>query len=136
MKKKINRLILMLTMHILLFSCSLITNNKPKNLSTSEIILTQKTPLESSLIKNPSSTEYRIPISSIQEILNNSDNSLLIKQTAVKIKINPQKLEEIKNYLNAYKNYLNNEAEWIKFIDQSSVNGNLIIKIDTAFEKK
>lgn len=134
--KKINRLILMLTMHILLFSCSLITNNKPKNLNTSEIILTQKTPLESSLIKNPSGTEYRVPISSIQEILNNSDNSLLIKQTAVKIKISPQKLEEIKNYLNAYKNYLNNEAEWIKFLDQSSVNGNLIIKIDTAFEKK
>ncbi len=134
--KKINRLILMLTMHILLFSCSLITNNKPKNLNTSEIILTQKTPLESSLIKNPSGTEYRVPISSIQEILNNSNNSLLIKQTAVKIKISPQKLEEIKNYLNAYKNYLNNEAEWTKFIDQSSVNGNLIIKIDTAFEKK
>ncbi|WNY67161.1 hypothetical protein [Borreliella lusitaniae] len=135
--KKINELILILTMHILLlFSCSLIADNKSNNLSTSEIILTQKTPLESSLIKNTSSTEYRIPISSIQEILNNNNNSFLIKQTAAKIKISPQKLEEIKNYLNAYKNYLNNEAEWIKFIDQSSVNGNLTIKIDTAFEKK
>ncbi|WP_424632550.1 hypothetical protein [Borreliella lusitaniae] len=135
--KKINELILILTMHILLlFSCSLIADNKSNNLSTSEIILTQKTPLESSLIKNTSSTEYRIPISGIQEILNNNNNSFLIKQTAAKIKISPQKLEEIKNYLNAYKNYLNNEAEWIKFIDQSSVNGNLTIKIDTAFEKK
>ncbi|WKC89402.1 hypothetical protein QIA20_04860 [Borreliella japonica] len=136
--KKINRLIviLILTMHILLFSCSLIMDNKSKNLSKSEIILTQKTPLESSLIRNPSGTEYRIPISNIQEILNNNDNSFLIKQTAAKIKISPQKLEEIKNYLNAYKNYLNNETEWIKFIDQSSVNGNLTIKIDTAFEKK
>ncbi|WP_373584777.1 hypothetical protein [Borreliella afzelii] len=132
--KKINRLIL--TAHALLFSCYLIADNKSKNLNTSEIILTQRTPLESSLIKNPSSTEYRIPISSIQEILNNSDNSFLIKQTAAKIKISPQKLEEIKNYLNAYKNYLNNETEWIKFIDQSSVNGNITIKIDTAFEKK
>ncbi len=60
---------------------------------------------------------------------------LFNKKTAAKIKISPQKLEEIKNYLNAYKNYLNNETEWIKFIDQSSVNGNLTIKIDTAFEK-
>ncbi|MCD2332872.1 hypothetical protein LRB30_05830, partial [Borreliella americana] len=67
---------------------------------------------------------------------NNNNNSFLIKQTAAKIKISPQKLEEIKNYLNAYKNYLNSETEWIKFIDQSSVNGNLTIKIDTAFEKK
>ncbi|WKC88468.1 hypothetical protein [Borreliella japonica] len=134
--KKINRLILILTMHILLFSCSLIMDNESKNLNKSEIILTQKTPLESSLIRNPSGTEYRIPISNIQEILNNNDNSFLIKQTAAKIKISPQKLEEIKNYLNAYKNYLNNETEWIKFIDQSSVNGNLTIKIDTAFEKK
>ncbi|WKC85725.1 hypothetical protein [Borreliella lusitaniae] len=135
--KKINELILILTLHILLlFSCSLIADNKSNNLSTSEIILTQKTPLESSLIKNTSSTAYRIPISSIQEILNNNNNSFLIKQTAAKIKISPQKLEEIKNYLNAYKNYLNNEAEWKKFIDQSSVNGNLTIKIDTAFEKK
>ncbi|WKC90354.1 hypothetical protein QIA19_04775 [Borreliella finlandensis] len=135
--KEINKLMLLiLTAHILLFSCALITDNKSKNLSTSEIILTQKTPLESSLIKNPSNVEYRIPISNIQEILNNNDNSFLIKQTAAKIKISPQKLEEIKNYLNAYKNYLNNETEWIKFIDQSSVNGNLIIKIDTAFEKK
>ncbi len=92
--KKINRLIL--TAHALLFSCSLIADNKSKNLNTSEIILTQRTPLESSLIKNPSSTEYRIPISNIQAILNNSDNSFLIKQTAAKIKISPQKLEEIK----------------------------------------
>ncbi|MBB6207519.1 hypothetical protein [Borreliella lanei] len=135
--KKINRLILLiLTTHILLFSCALITDNKSKNLSISEIILTQKTPLENSLIKNPSNVEYRIPISSIQEILNNNDNSFLIKQTAAKIKISPQKLEEIKNYLNAYKNYLNNETEWIKFLEQSSVNGNLTIKIDTSFEKK
>ncbi|WKC78363.1 hypothetical protein QIA31_04755 [Borreliella turdi] len=134
--KKINGLILILAIHIFTFSCALIANNKPKNLSTSEIILTQNTPLESSLIKNPSSTEYRIPISSIQEILNNNNSSFLIKQTAAKIKISPQKLEEIKNYLNAYKNYLNNETEWIKFINQSSVNGNLTIKIDTAFEKK
>ncbi|WKC81116.1 hypothetical protein [Borreliella tanukii] len=133
--KKINGFILILVMQILI-SCSLIGNNKSKNPSTSEFILTQKTPLESSLIKTPSSTEYRIPISSIQEILNNNDNSFLIKQTAAKIKISPQKLEEIKNYLNAYKNYLNNETEWEKFIDQSSVNGNLTIKIDTAFEKK
>lgn len=132
--KEINKLIL-LTAHILLFSCALVTDKKSKNLSTSEIILTQKTPLESSLIKNPSNVEYRIPISSIQEILNNNDNSFLIKQTAAKIKISPQKLEEIKNYLNAYKNYLNNETEWIKFIDQSSVNGNLTIKIDTALKK-
>lgn len=133
----INRLILLiLTTHTLLFSCALIADNKSKNLSTSEIILTQKTPLESSLIKNPSNIEYRIPISSIQEILNNNNDSFLIKKTAAKIKISPQKLEEIKNYLNAYKNYLNNETEWIKFIDQSSVNGNLTIKIDTAFEKK
>lgn len=135
--KNINRLILLiLTTHTLLFSCALIADNKSKNLSTSEIILTQKTPLESSLIKNPSNIEYRIPISSIQEILNNNNDSFLIKKTAAKIKISPQKLEEIKNYLNAYKNYLNNETEWIKFIDQSSVNGNLTIKIDTAFEKK
>ncbi|WP_301409865.1 hypothetical protein [Borreliella tanukii] len=134
--KKINGFILILVMQILIFSCSLIGDNKSKNPSTSEFILTQKTPLESSLIKTPSSTEYRIPISSIQEILNNNDNSFLIKQTAAKIKISPQKLEEIKNYLNAYKNYLNNETEWEKFIDQSSVNGNLTIKIDTAFEKK
>ncbi|EEF81930.1 putative lipoprotein [Borreliella valaisiana VS116] len=123
-------------MQILTFSCSLIGDNKSKNLSISEIILTQKTPLKSSLIKNYSSTEYRIPISSIQEILNNNDNSFLIKKTAAKIKISPQKLEEIKNYLNAYKNYLNNETEWKRFIDQSSLNGNLTIKIDTAFEKK
>ncbi|AAC67186.1 lipoprotein [Borreliella burgdorferi] len=135
--KNINRLILLiLTTHTLLFSCALIADNKSKNLSTSEIILTQKTLLESSLIKNPSNVEYRIPISSIQEILNNNNDSFLIKKTAAKIKISPQKLEEIKNYLNAYKNYLNNETEWIKFIDQSSVNGNLTIKIDTAFEKK
>ncbi|MCD2309450.1 hypothetical protein [Borreliella burgdorferi] len=135
--KNINRLILLiLTTHTLLFSCALIADNKSKNLSTSEIILTQKTPLESSLIKNPSNVEYRIPISSIQEILNNNNDSFLIKKTAAKIKISPQKLEEIKNYLNAYKNYLNSETEWIKFIDQSSVNGNLTIKIDTAFEKK
>ncbi len=135
--KNINRLILLiLTTHTLLFSCALIADNKSKNLSTSEIILTQKTPLESSLIKNPSNIEYRIPISSIQEILNNNNDSFLIKKTAAKIKISPQKLEEIKNYLDAYKNYLNNETEWIKFIDQSSVNGNLTIKIDTAFEKK
>ncbi|WNY69938.1 hypothetical protein [Borreliella andersonii] len=134
--KKIHKLSLISTTHILLISCALITDNKSKNLSTSEIMLTQKTPLESSLIKNPSNVEYRIPIPSIQEILNNDDNPLLIKQTAVKIKISPQKLEEIKNYLNAYKNYLNNETEWIKFLDQSSVNGNLTIKIDTAFEKK
>ncbi|WNY66251.1 hypothetical protein QIA45_04230 [Borreliella andersonii] len=134
--KKIHKLSLISTTHILLLSCALITDNKSKNLSTSEIMLTQKTPLESSLIKNPSNVEYRIPISSIQEILNNDDNPPLIKQTAVKIKISPQKLEEIKNYLNAYKNYLNNETEWIKFLDQSSVNGNLTIKIDTAFEKK
>ncbi|MDO7271975.1 hypothetical protein [Borreliella burgdorferi] len=135
--KNINRLILLiLTTHTLLFSCALIADNKSKNLSTSEIILTQKTPLESSLIKNPSDVEYRIPISSIQEILNNNNDSFLIKKTAAKIKISPQKLEEIKNYLNAYKNYLNSETEWIKFIDQSSVNGNLTIKIDTAFEKK
>ncbi|WLN25608.1 hypothetical protein [Borreliella valaisiana] len=134
--KKINRFVLILTMQILTFSCSLIGDNKSKNLSISEIILTQKTPLKSSLIKNYSSTEYRIPISSIQEILNNNDNSFLIKKTAAKIKISPQKLEEIKNYLNAYKNYLNNETEWKRFIDQSSLNGNLTIKIDTAFEKK
>ncbi|WNY63265.1 hypothetical protein RAC47_04230 [Borreliella carolinensis] len=136
--KKINRLILIiiLIILILLFSCALITDNKSKNLSASEIILTQKTPLESSLIKNPSNVEYRIPLSSIQEILNNNNNSFLIKQTAAKIKISPQKLEEIKNYLNAYRNYINNETEWIKFLDQSSVNGNLTIKIDTAFEKK
>ncbi|WKC76524.1 hypothetical protein [Borreliella valaisiana] len=134
--KKINRFVLILTMQILTFSCSLIGDNKSKNLSTSEIVLTQKTPLESSLIKNSSSTKYRIPISSIQEILNNDDNSFLIKKTATKIKISPQKLEEIKNYLNAYKNYLNNETEWKRFIDQSSANGNLTIKIDTAFEKK
>ncbi|MBB6042820.1 hypothetical protein QIA34_04800 [Borreliella yangtzensis] len=134
--KKINRFVFLLIMQILTFSCALIGDNESKNLRTSEIILTQKTPLESSLIRNSSSTEYRIPISSIQEILNNNDNSLLIKKTAAKIKISPQKLEEIKNYLNAYKNYLNNEAEWNKFIDQSSVNGNLTIKIDTAFEKK
>ncbi|WKC75619.1 hypothetical protein QIA36_04795 [Borreliella yangtzensis] len=134
--KKINRFVFLLTMQILTFSCALIGDNESKNLRTSEIILTQKTPLESSLIRNSSSTEYRIPISSIQEILNNNNNSLLIKKTAAKIKISPQKLEEIKNYLNAYKNYLNNETEWNKFIDQSSVNGNLTIKIDTAFEKK
>ncbi|AIJ30182.1 hypothetical protein [Borreliella valaisiana] len=134
--KKINRFVLILTMQILTFSCSLIGDNKSKNLSISEITLTQKTPLESSLIKNSSSTEYRIPISSIQEILNNNANSFLIKKTAAKIKISPQKLEEIKNYLNAYKNYLNNETEWTRFIDQSSLNGNLTIKIDTAFEKK
>lgn len=134
--KKINRFVFLLTMQILTFSCALIGDNESKNLNTSEIILTQKTPLESSLIRNSSNTEYRIPISSIQEILNNNDNSLLIKKTAAKIKISPQKLEEIKTYLNAYKNYLNNETEWNKFIDQSSVNGNLTIKIDTAFEKK
>ncbi|EEF84917.1 hypothetical protein QIA25_04850 [Borreliella spielmanii] len=128
--------LLILTAQVLLFSCSLISDNKPKNLNTSEVILTQITPIERSLIKNLSSTEYRIPTSSIQEILNNNDNSFLIKQTAAKIKISPQKLEEIKNYLNAYKNYLNNETEWIKFLDQSSINGNLTIKIDTAFEKK
>ncbi|MCD2332876.1 hypothetical protein LRB30_05850, partial [Borreliella americana] len=67
--KNINRLILLiLTTYTLLFSCALIADNKSKNLSTSEIILTQKIPLESSLIKNPSNLEYRIPISSIQEI--------------------------------------------------------------------
>ncbi|QFI14926.1 hypothetical protein QIA37_04815 [Borrelia sp. CA_690] len=134
--KKIHRSILMFSIQILLFSCALVAEDtKSKNLSTSDIILTQNTPLESSLMKNPSGVEYRIAISNIQEILNNN-NSFLIKKTAAKIKISPQKLEEIKNYLNAYKNYLNNEKEWIKFIDQSSVNGNLIIKIDTAFEKK
>ncbi|UGQ16488.1 hypothetical protein [Borrelia sp. RT5S] len=116
-------------------SCALF-NEEQKNNNASVIFLTHNSPSSHSLVTNMTYTNYRIPLNKIEKILQQTEEAHLLRMVAVDLKINPQKLEEIKNYLLAYKRHLNDSQEWEKFLEKSNVNGYLNIKVDTSFRKK
>ncbi|AHH11044.1 hypothetical protein bcCo53_000849 [Borrelia coriaceae] len=120
----------------LISSCSLFSNSAQQNKSSNNILLTHHYPPNHALVTNMTYTTYHIPTHLIDTILEHTESPNLLKTLAVDLKISPQKIEEIKNYLLAYQRHLNNSQEWKKFLEQSNVNGYLIIKVDTSFRKK
>ncbi|QMU99580.1 hypothetical protein F0310_04190 [Borrelia sp. A-FGy1] len=130
------RYILNLVICLLANSCALFKNSPQKNYTDSNIFLTHKSISGPSIVTNMTHTQYHIPINKIEKILQQTEEPHSLKMMAIELKINPQKLEEIKNYLLAYKNHLNNSQEWKLFLEKSNINGYLNIKIDTSFIKK
>ncbi|WP_445436212.1 hypothetical protein [Candidatus Borreliella tachyglossi] len=120
----------------LLCSCALFSNNKQQNNNISTILLTHHSPSKHALITNTAYTQYHIPLNKIDKILQETEDPHLLKTIAIDLKISPQKLEEIQNYLLAYKRHLNDTQEWKRFLEQSNSNGYFIIKVNTSFRKK
>lgn len=120
----------------LICSCSLFSKSDQKNYGSNTILLTHHYPPNHALVTNMTYTTYHIPSHLIDTILEHTRSPNLLKTLAIDLKISPQKIEEIQNYLLAYQRHLNNSQEWKKFIEQSNINGYLIIKVDTSFRKK
>ncbi|AHH08815.1 hypothetical protein baBA2_000843 [Borrelia anserina] len=120
----------------LICSCALFNENSQKSHSSNTIFLTHHYPPNHTLVTNITYTTYHIPLHLINTILEHTGSPNELKMLAINLKISPQKIEEIKNYLLAYQRHLNNSQEWKKFLEQSNVNGYLIIKVNTSFRKK
>ncbi|AHH12877.1 Hypothetical protein BHO_0031000 [Borrelia hermsii YBT] len=120
----------------LICSCSLFGKSNHKSNGSNTIFLTHHYPPNHALVTNMTYIKYHIPSHLINTILEHTGSPHLLKTLAIDLKISPQKIEEIKNYLLAYQSHLNDSQEWNKFLEQSNVNGYLIIKVDTSFRKK
>ncbi|WP_024653212.1 hypothetical protein [Borrelia persica] len=121
----------------IMYSCSLFTTNVQRNNNGSNtIFLTHHSPPNHTLITNMTYTTYHIPSHLIDKLLQHANDSHLLKKLAIDLKISPQKIKEIQNYLLAYQRHLNNSQEWNKFLEQSNINGYLNIKVNTSFQKK
>ncbi|WP_421622465.1 hypothetical protein R5397_00085 [Borrelia sp. MN22-0132] len=120
----------------LICSCSLFSKSDQKNYGSNTILLTHNYPPNHALVTNMTYTTYHIPSHLINTLLEHTRSPNLLKTLAIDLKISPQKIEEIQNYLLAYQRHLNNSQEWKKFIEQSNINGYLIIKVDTSFREK
>ncbi|AHH06907.1 Hypothetical protein BCD_0841 [Borrelia crocidurae DOU] len=120
----------------LIYSCALFTTDNQANNSPNTIYLTHNAPSAHNLITNNIHTIYHIPSNLIDKLLQHANDPNLLKILAIDLKISPQKIEEIQNYLLAYQKHLNNSQEWNKFLQQSNINGYLIIKTNTSFKKK